>query len=269
MTVHPKTAEPGNWDGPQSQDWAAIGAVADRVRVMAYDFHWSTSTAGGVAPLSWVDSVAAFAVTVIPPAKVNLGMPLYGYDWVGSVGEGLTWDQIEARRAAVGATAQRSADGSEPWFTYSASGQSHSLWYSDARSTSAKLNVVGKYGLGGLTFWRLGGEDPAVWDAVRSWATTPALDTTAPTAVSGLVATGGSRSVSLRWQSATDQSALRYQVWRATTATGGLVKIATVSTLSYRNTGLMRRRTYWYTVRPIDAANNVGPMSRRVSARTL
>lgn len=273
MTVHPKTAEPGTWDGPQSQDWAAIGAAADRVRIMAYDAHWSTSEAGGIAPLAWVDAVAAFAVTKIPAAKINLGMPLYGYDWVGMRGEGLTWDLIQERRLTYGAAVQRSADGSEPWFTYTASGTNHTVWYSDATSTRPKLDVIRRYGLGGMTFWRLGGEDPGVWDVVRTWATTsdpvpPTADTTPPTAVSSLTAVGGVRSVTLRWGRSSDSSAVRYEIWRATSSTGAFSKIATVSTTSYLNTGLRKRYRYYYRVRPVDAANNFGPMSGTVSALT-
>ncbi|MEA3340204.1 MAG: glycosyl hydrolase family 18 protein, partial [Chloroflexota bacterium] len=53
VTVHPKTREPGSWDGPQAQDWARIGAAADRFRVMTYGYHWGTSEPGPIAPLWW------------------------------------------------------------------------------------------------------------------------------------------------------------------------------------------------------------------------
>ncbi|MES1147431.1 MAG: glycosyl hydrolase family 18 protein, partial [bacterium] len=46
ITVHPKTEEPGNWDGPKAQDWKALGRAADVFRVMCYDFSWSGSPAG-------------------------------------------------------------------------------------------------------------------------------------------------------------------------------------------------------------------------------
>lgn len=269
MTVHPKTSEPGTWDGPKSQNWAAIGAVADRVRIMAYDYSWSGSTAGGVAPLSWVRNVTAFAVTQIPARKVKLGMPLYGYDWVGSNGAGVTWETANAIRVAKSASVRRSSDGSEPWFVYTASGLSHTVWYSDRQSTAAKLALVDTYGISGLTFWRLGGEDPTVWDAVRNWSglsSAPTGDTTPPSTVTGLIVKGYWRSSSLWWRASTDESAVRYQVWRSATSGGTLWKRATVDVTGYNDRDVKPGRTYWYAIRPIDAVGNVGKMSARVSS---
>src|SRR5437588_923544 len=60
VAVYAKTAEPGTWDGPKSEDYAALGKVVDRLQLMTYDYHWNTSAAGPIAPLSWVDQVASF-----------------------------------------------------------------------------------------------------------------------------------------------------------------------------------------------------------------
>lgn len=174
VAVHAKTAEPGTWSGPQAQNYAAIGAAADRVRLMAYDYSWETSPAGPIAPLSWVDSVAAFAVTQIPAGKVELGMSLYGYDWVGSRGEGITHDVAAARLASSGATRVWDSAAAEPTFSYTSSGAAHTVYYADAQSVTARLAVVDKHALAAAAFWRLGGEDPAVWTAVRNrWGTSP------------------------------------------------------------------------------------------------
>ena len=51
VNVYAKTNEPGYWNGPQSQDWAAIGASADEVRIMLYGYSWQTSAAGPIAPM--------------------------------------------------------------------------------------------------------------------------------------------------------------------------------------------------------------------------
>jgi spore germination protein len=270
MTVHPKTSEPGTWDGPQSQDWAALGSVSDRFRVMAYDYHWATSSAGGVAPLSWVDNVVKFAVTQVPASKVVLGIPLYGYDWVGQSGEGLTWDTSEARRKTYGATLRRSSDGSEPWYQYRSQGKDHTVWYSDAVSTAPKLAVADTQNLAGVTLWRLGGEDPRLWDTVRAWATGPRPDpvVTPLPIVRGVKAGGRVRGVGLRWEPVKTTSAVRYIVLRSPRSDGSLKRIGHSKSSSFVDDGLKRGKRYWYALRAIDADGNRGRRSPKVSAVT-
>lgn len=274
VAVHPKTSEPGDWSGPQAQNYAAIGSAADRVRVMAYDYHWDTSAAGSIAPPYWVDQVAAFAVTQIPASKVELGMPLYGYDWVGTRGEGVTYETAMARRLQYAAVQQWSTGESSPWFTYTENGVSHSVWYEDQRSVGAKLPIVDKYALAGAVFWRLGGEDAGVWDAVRTrWGVTSPADTTPPSAPSSLSATAISkRAVSLSWVSSTDTGGsglANYQVFRSTSPAGPFTQIATVTSAGYSDNAVQRLTTYWYFVQAVDRAGNLSPGSSVATATTL
>ncbi|NQU36487.1 MAG: hypothetical protein HQ526_02685, partial [Actinobacteria bacterium] len=62
-------------------DWPAIGPHVDKLRIMAYDYAYSVPGPVG-GPLSWVKQIAAYAASVMPPDKVQLGTPTYGRDWV-------------------------------------------------------------------------------------------------------------------------------------------------------------------------------------------
>jgi spore germination protein len=167
-SVHPKTSNAGDDERNLAQDFRAIGAAVDEVRVMTYDYSWDTSPPGPVAPAKWVERVIAWTVTQIPAEKVMLGIDLLGYDWTG--GRGVTVGHQRARSLAEshGATIRRSGDGS-PWFVYrDSAGDRHEVWWEDARSVRVKLPLVAEYDLGGVYFWRLGGEDPNVWPIARS-----------------------------------------------------------------------------------------------------
>lgn len=103
---------------------------------------------------------------------------------------------------------------------------------------------------------------------VAGGATAP--DTSAPTQPTGLRATPGRTQVALTWTAATDDRGVSsYQVWRSrTSSTTGFTQVGTTSSTSFTNTSLARRTTYWYRVRAVDVAGNLGPFSLVVSTRT-
>jgi hypothetical protein len=47
--------------------------------------------------------------------------------------------------------------------------EAHEVWVEDARSVAARLDLAQRYGAGGIATWRLGQEDPRVWEAIQSW----------------------------------------------------------------------------------------------------
>lgn len=169
VTVHAKTEEPGDWDGARAQDWHALGASADEIRVMAYDYSTEESPPGAIAPLPWVESVLRLAVSEVPREKLLLGVATYGYDWMrGQQGQGLQWTDVQAIAQAHAATVMWDATSQSPWFTYTDNqGRPRTVWYENARSLQFKINLVVSYHVNGIVIWRLGGEDPAIWEELR------------------------------------------------------------------------------------------------------
>lgn len=168
VNVHAKTSEPGAWDGPMAQDWAALGAAADQVRIMMYDYHWSTSDPGPISPINWVAGVLSFARTVIPAEKISHGVPLYGYDWLGQSGAPVVWREAVSLANRLGVAINWDRSSAAPWFTYADGATQRTVFFEDATSVDAKLQMTTAYGVGGIAFWRLGGEDPGTWTAIRS-----------------------------------------------------------------------------------------------------
>jgi spore germination protein YaaH len=170
VTVHAKTSEPGGWHGAQAQDWQAIGAAADQVRVMAYDYSSAGSPPGPVAPAPWVDEVLALAASLVPPDRITLGLPTYGYDWTANApGTPVQWADVRAIADARGAPPQWDAGQASPWLRYlDDQGREHTVWYEDARSLATKLDIAGRFGVSRVVLWRLGGEDPDIWPTLRA-----------------------------------------------------------------------------------------------------
>jgi spore germination protein YaaH len=79
VTIPPTWMEVGVVRGYPVYAPQEIGAVADRVKLMVYD--WSVSKPGFISPMSWVTRVIAYNDPIIPNSKLQLGIPSYGRDW--------------------------------------------------------------------------------------------------------------------------------------------------------------------------------------------
>ena len=155
VNVYAKTAEPGTWNGPQAQDWGAIGQAVDQVRIMTYEYHWSTSGPGPIAPINWVGDVLAFARTTMPAQKIMQGIPLYVYDWW--VNPASIVRRSSALALQFSATVNWNATSSSPWFEYLANRTRHTGVVPSTSTVDTKLGLNTAHGVGGVNFWRLGG----------------------------------------------------------------------------------------------------------------
>jgi spore germination protein YaaH len=79
VTIPPTWMEFGALRGYPVYAPQEIGAVADRVKLMVYD--WSVGSPGYISPMSWVQRVIAYNDPIVPNPKLQLGIPSYGRDW--------------------------------------------------------------------------------------------------------------------------------------------------------------------------------------------
>ncbi|TDA70708.1 MAG: hypothetical protein D9V47_00455 [Clostridia bacterium] len=150
-------------------DYAGLGRYADYVVIMAYDEHHAGGEPGPVASLPWVQQVAQYAASQIPPEKILLGVGVYGYDW-GASGNAKAVDLLTAQTLAMNSGAQVTWDATAyvPHFTYwDAAGVKHEVWYEDPRSLAGKLEVGRANKLSGIAIWRLGMVAPEMWQVIR------------------------------------------------------------------------------------------------------
>ena len=114
-----------------------------------------------VAPLNMVRRVVEYAVTEIPPEKIKLGIPNYGYDWPLPYERGVTRARtignIEAVQIAIehGVNIQFDEVAQSPFFRYTEEGIEHEVWFEDARSIRAKFGLIQEFGLVGAGYWQL------------------------------------------------------------------------------------------------------------------
>lgn len=164
VAVFAKDSDRGYDERNVAQDYAAIGRAADQVRLMGYDYHWSTSPPGPVAPIDWVRRVVDYAKSQMPPHRVVLGVPLYGYDWSGGQATSVTWLQAYRLAQQHRVRPEYDAASQSPWFRYTdEQGRPHEVWFENAVSSKAKFEVARGAGIRGVYLWMYGFEDAATW----------------------------------------------------------------------------------------------------------
>ena len=184
--------------------WADIASSIDRLRIMTYDY--SVAKPGPIGPISWTERTLRYAISVMSSAKVYLGLPGYGRDWITSV-QGKC--PVSAPAGMVGgakaatfkmnyALTKAAIDNAIPIFdeksseaTYSyiqsyngltaagaatACNVSRTVWYQNARSYAERMVLVGKYQLGGVSLWTLAMEDASATTEMRNAALAIAPD---------------------------------------------------------------------------------------------
>jgi spore germination protein len=169
VDVFAKTSDRGYDSRNIAQDYHAIGAAADTVRIMAYDWHWASSEPGPIAPIGWVRDVLNYARTQIPLSKIALGVPAYGYDWVGNHGEPVSWLQVYGLLQKYGSPVQWDNSSQSPWMTYTAAGGAkHVVWFENAYSALAKLALAQNMHVAAAYLWLAGDEDDLLWRSLSA-----------------------------------------------------------------------------------------------------
>ncbi|MDF2631152.1 MAG: spore peptidoglycan hydrolase, partial [Symbiobacteriaceae bacterium] len=170
----PKTraGQVGQWY--EAHDYRAHGEIVDFVVIMTYEWGYSGGPPMAVSPLPNVRQVLNYAVTEIPPSKIMMGQNLYGYDWRLPYVRGGPFARALSPQEAIRLAAQENQAISydqaaqAPFFYYrDDQGQAHVVWFEDARSILAKINLVKELGLRGISYWKLGLPFPQNWALLR------------------------------------------------------------------------------------------------------
>ncbi len=193
VSVPPVYGDGGPTDsGYWVYDYEAMAPLVDRIRVMAYDYSIASGDPGPIAPIQWVRDLVDAVTELVPPEKIDLGIPTYGYDWVVGVEGTCPADQqpddkaMSTQRAARtvverGITPLWDPETEERTFDYvdtltglDAAGATvtctvtRTVRYLDAVAVQRRAYVAHRNDLHGVALWALGNDDPLTWDGLRA-----------------------------------------------------------------------------------------------------
>lgn len=179
----------------QLTDVASLEPYVNYVVLMTYDFHYTGSyIAGPVAPINGAGIKRAYDVTttiqealkVLPPDKIIMGVPFYGYEWdtitdvpggptIRGTAKIRTHKQLmnilnECDDSCLTGTDEvylqpyiikPDNDGNGDYYRH--------IFYEDTNSLGRKLALVEEYNIRGIALWAIGYEDTDITDLLRSY----------------------------------------------------------------------------------------------------
>ena len=109
-----------------------------------------------------------FAERKVPPSKISMGVPFYGFDWhggsVATVSGHRGASLAQTHDAAVG----RDASSQEATMTFSDGSETHTVYFQDETAVAAKLAALrAKHAkIAGISIWVMSQEASGFWPLI-------------------------------------------------------------------------------------------------------
>ncbi|MBP0726123.1 spore protein O [Bacillus sp. RG28] len=161
-----------SWSG--AFDYKSLGKSANFIQIMTYDETgpwWNLP--GAVTSTPWLDASLKYAVSVIEPKKILMGLGAYGNDWnitSGNIEDNrqLPLSEIPQLLKNTSGKPERNTTWNSMHFTYvDSNGETHEVWYDDSFSIIQKAHFTVKYNLAGISIYAIGMEDKNFWNSLK------------------------------------------------------------------------------------------------------
>ncbi|WP_045522662.1 glycoside hydrolase family 18 protein [Neobacillus niacini] len=169
VNVHAKTADIPTNRIIGAYDYSSIGRAADIVAVMTIDYGYPGGPPDPIAPIWWMEQVIQYSITQINPRKLQIAMPLYGYDKVVGTNVTRAMSVVSAQNQAIstGSPIQFDQYSMSPWYRHWSAGVEQVVWFEDIRSFIEKYRLIDVYQLLGTTYWQISLPAPQNWAYMR------------------------------------------------------------------------------------------------------
>jgi chitinase len=173
-------AVPADTGDGSAYDYDALSAAADQVHIMGYDYHYDSGPhVGPVAPLGWIQDVVSYVGSLDGGRRRGrflLGVPNYGIVGKEEDGSGVTVTVCDTSASCAARVGERYATTTDHMATCSVAGHhvvepgrtpntllpsGETVFFEDLGSLEERVEAAQRGGLGGITYWSMGGEPEA------------------------------------------------------------------------------------------------------------
>ena len=157
----------------QELDYIDIDALSDNIDrfvAMLFDETSETDPPGPLASRPWFEGWLHVLLDGSDARQWIIAIGSYGYDWPigGKKGELISFSEAMSRaNDAEIESVQVQGPSYSPYFYFQDEDAEHGVWFLDAVTFLNELREVRDEKAGGFALYRLGSEDPAIWDALN------------------------------------------------------------------------------------------------------
>lgn len=163
------------WRG--AYDLKALAEAGDFLSLMTYSQHTRRTPPGPVAGIPWMKEMVSFMLNDlgVSPQKISLGIPFYSTYWYADYneekggfinGRGASYEKVMSLVNRYDADMVWLENQQCNYALWNHDGVFEYAFIEDVRSFEAKMDVLNEFNLRGISVWRLGQEDPKVWDLI-------------------------------------------------------------------------------------------------------
>src|SRR5438094_5499162 len=150
-------------------DFDRLSDNVDRFVAMLFDETSDIDPPGPLASRPWFEGWLHVLLEDTDTKQWIIALGSYGYDWTigGKKADLIAFAEVMSRaNDAEVRTAEVKAPSYSPYFYFQDEDKEHAVWFLDAVTFLNELREVRDQKAGGFALYRLGSEDPAIWDAL-------------------------------------------------------------------------------------------------------
>src|SRR5213595_2492011 len=150
-------------------DFDKLSDNVDRFVAMLFDETSDTDPPGPLASRPWFEGWLHVLLEDTDAKQWIIALGSYGYDWMigGKKADLITFPEVMSRaNDAEVESAEVKGPSYSPYFYFQDEDKEHAVWFLDAVTFLNELREVRDQKAGGFALYRLGSEDPSIWDAL-------------------------------------------------------------------------------------------------------
>lgn len=178
VTIDPNFTVEENQEIFEEIDFSIYSEIIESAYIMS--FFWGKQY-GPIMPVSSIKNISLYVdyvTKMVDPKKINVGFPIIGYDWtlpyIKGVSEAnaITLDNAIELARIMKSTILFDEDSKTPYFKYTIEANekatAHIVWFVDARTLEAIVDMVVEHGLQGTGLWIIMNYCPQLWLIINS-----------------------------------------------------------------------------------------------------